>query len=276
MQPGPPRGACEPPGDGEQPEPEPFGFPPAGLVPGEGEQLHPGGELAGQGDDGAPDLVLGEAVQRQVGQPGVLGGADPVLGPGAAAVPQLQVGQLARARRWVLVANAVTRCPSTSVSRSCAPGMRSFLADDHPHPRRPPGQVEQPGQLGHPGPVTDLPVAVVGRCPRAAPGSRAIRSAVSSGRVNPTEYDSRRPVNQSRNAWVQPAPSVRISTFRPGRVPGRCPGSCAQRLPDHRDVVGGGVANRRSRAAAASPAAHRSRRRRGRRTRTTGGSRSRV
>ena len=32
-------------GDGEQPEPEPFGFPPAGVLVGEGEELHPDGQL---------------------------------------------------------------------------------------------------------------------------------------------------------------------------------------------------------------------------------------
>jgi hypothetical protein len=53
---------------------------------GEGEHLHPGGQLVGQRDDGAPDLVLGELVQREVGEPGVLRAADPVFGTGAAAV----------------------------------------------------------------------------------------------------------------------------------------------------------------------------------------------
>lgn len=44
--------------DGEQP----LGFPPAGGVLGEDEQLHPGGDLAGHGDDGAPDPVLVQVV----------------------------------------------------------------------------------------------------------------------------------------------------------------------------------------------------------------------
>jgi hypothetical protein len=84
-------GDGDPPGDGEQPQPEPFRLPAAGVVAGQGEGLHPGGELAGEGDQGAPDLVLGEVVQGQVGQAGVLRGADAVLGAGAAAVPQLQI-----------------------------------------------------------------------------------------------------------------------------------------------------------------------------------------
>jgi hypothetical protein len=38
------------------------------------------GEVAGEGDQGAPDLALGEVVQREVGQPG-----GPGLGDGGAA-----------------------------------------------------------------------------------------------------------------------------------------------------------------------------------------------
>jgi hypothetical protein len=66
---------------------------PGGAV--EGEHLHPGGEFAGHGDQLAPDLVLRVAVQRQVAQAGVFGGADAVLAAGAAAVAQFQVTELA-------------------------------------------------------------------------------------------------------------------------------------------------------------------------------------
>ena len=41
----------------------------------------------------------------------------------------------------------------------------AFLADDDPHPYRPGAQLEQAGQLGDPGAVTDLVVRVVGRRP---------------------------------------------------------------------------------------------------------------
>jgi len=34
-----------------------------GRVAGQGEGLHPGDQIAGEGDDGAPDLVLVEVVQ---------------------------------------------------------------------------------------------------------------------------------------------------------------------------------------------------------------------
>jgi hypothetical protein len=45
----------------------------------QGEHLHPGQEFAGQRDEFAPDLVLGEVVEWQVGQAGVFGAVDAVL-----------------------------------------------------------------------------------------------------------------------------------------------------------------------------------------------------
>jgi hypothetical protein len=80
--------------DGEGPQPEPFRLPPS-CLPREGEHLHPGQELAGQGDDLAPDLVLGEALEREVAQAGVLGIPDAVLAAGPVTVPQFQVRELA-------------------------------------------------------------------------------------------------------------------------------------------------------------------------------------
>jgi len=59
-------------------------------------------------------------------------------------------------------------------------------------------------------------------------GMSSSRSEVFDGSENPTEYDNRWAVIQSRTAWVDPAPSVRISTLRPGRVPDRWPGSWAR------------------------------------------------
>jgi hypothetical protein len=61
----------------------------------------------GQGDDLASHLVLGEAVQREVPQAGVLRAADPVLAPGPAAVAQFQVCELPAF--GVLVAKHVNR-----------------------------------------------------------------------------------------------------------------------------------------------------------------------
>jgi hypothetical protein len=55
--------ARQPPGDAEKPQAQAFRFPAAG-VPGEREQLGPGEEFARQGDDLAPDLALGVALER--------------------------------------------------------------------------------------------------------------------------------------------------------------------------------------------------------------------
>ena len=65
-----------------QPVAEPFRLPPADGLVVEGEAVHPGGELAREGDDGAPELILRERVQRQVRQACVLGQPDPVLATG--------------------------------------------------------------------------------------------------------------------------------------------------------------------------------------------------
>lgn len=81
--------------DREQPQPQPFGFPPPGGVLGrDREQLGPGGQVGREHDQRAPDPVLVEPVQGQVPQAAVLRDPDPVLAPGAAAVPQLEIGQL--------------------------------------------------------------------------------------------------------------------------------------------------------------------------------------
>ncbi len=45
-------------------------------------------------------------------------------------------------------------------------GMGAFLAHDDPHALRPGGQVQHAGDLGDPGAVADLAVAVIRRCPR--------------------------------------------------------------------------------------------------------------
>jgi hypothetical protein len=57
------------------------------------EHRHPGQEFAGHGHQLAPDLVLGEAVQRVVTQPSVFGA--PVLAAGPSAVAKFQVSELA-------------------------------------------------------------------------------------------------------------------------------------------------------------------------------------
>ena len=66
----------------------------------------------------------------------------------------------------VLVAKAVKRGPSRSVSRSCAPGCGRSLRTMTRIPFGQLVQVEQAGDLGDPGAVAGLAVGVVGRGPR--------------------------------------------------------------------------------------------------------------
>ena len=69
-------------GDCEQAVADAFRFPPARLVLGVGEEPGPGEQVAGEGDDRAPDAVLGEPLEGQVAQPGVFRLPDAVLAAG--------------------------------------------------------------------------------------------------------------------------------------------------------------------------------------------------
>jgi hypothetical protein len=150
-------------GDGEDAQAQAFRFPVAGDA-GEGEELGPGQELAGEGGDLAPQLVLVEAVQREVPSARCpwRSGCGPRTWPGGGdGVP----GQRA-ARAFASVAKAVNRWPSTPVNRSCAPRCGRSLRMMTRPPGRPGGQVEEAGHVRDPGPVPGLPVPVIGRRPR--------------------------------------------------------------------------------------------------------------
>jgi hypothetical protein len=125
--------AHEPSGGGQQAQAQPFGFPAAGG-PGQGEHLGPGREAAGQGDDLAPYLALGEALERAVPQPGVLGAADPILAPGPLPAAELQVSELAASGVGGEGGEAVAVVVGEPQPRA---GVRPLLADDDPHPGRP-------------------------------------------------------------------------------------------------------------------------------------------
>ena len=131
--------------------------------PGQGEELRPGQQLAGQGDDLAPELVLGEAFQREVPQAGVLGAANPVLAPRPAAVTQFQVSELAAFR---VGGESVEPVPVEVGEPQLRSRVRALLPHDDAHPGRPPGKVQQLGDVRDSGTVADLPVAVVSRRPR--------------------------------------------------------------------------------------------------------------
>jgi len=101
-----PGGARERCRGGEEAVAKGLGFPPAGVVPGQGEQSHPRQEVVRELDDEEPDAVVVEALQREVVQPGVLRDPNAVFAAGPAAVAHFEVGELALT---VLVTNAVSR-----------------------------------------------------------------------------------------------------------------------------------------------------------------------
>ena len=106
-----------------------LGFPsPGGAV--EAEHGHPGEHLVGELDDEQPDAVLREALQGQVRQAGVLGGADAVLAAGPAPVPHLQVSQLTGAG----VGDEGGKPVAIDIIKTeLSAGVGPFPADDHSH-----------------------------------------------------------------------------------------------------------------------------------------------
>lgn len=175
-------------GDLEQPRAESFGLPSPCVAAGEGDGLHPGDKLRGELDDLAPDLVLRESLQRELLKAHVLRVANPVLAARAATVTQLEDGELSAAS--VGRERGDPHPVVVSDSQLC-PGVRSFFPHDHAHPVGPACEVQQPGEVCDPGPVSNpVIVAVIGRRPRvhaSASSTRFSRSGVCAGRVNPTE-----------------------------------------------------------------------------------------
>ena len=178
-------GVDDPAGDGEEPEPEAFGFPSAGGLgrrPGQG--LGPGQEVGGERDDLQPDLVLGEAVEGQVAQAGVLEAADAVLGSGSLPVPDLQIGQSPPGAVGV---GGEAGDPPARRGRSTAAARRdgAVLGGRSPASRaasRRQVSGSQRGQLGDLGAVAGLPVAVHRGPPRL---TRAASIAAAMDRGGP-------------------------------------------------------------------------------------------
>ena len=133
-------------------------------VGGEGEQLHTGEQFVGQDYDGAPDELTGSSGAR-VALVAFLGVRTRSSHPGARTVADFKVGELGAA---ATPGNGVGGEGGDPVAVGVGDaqlrrGVRVFLAGDDPHPCRPPAQVQDPGQLHHPGPVADVAVGVVGR-----------------------------------------------------------------------------------------------------------------
>jgi hypothetical protein len=114
------------------------------------------------------------------------------------------------------------------------------LADDHPHALRPPGQVQQAGDLQYPGPVAGFPVGVVGRLPvRLGDRGELVDDRGGQGepdRVGQPLRDD--PVQQVVRGARRVDPDQDLAT-RPSSS--AVAGQLAQRLTDDGDVVFGGV-----------------------------------
>lgn len=79
-----------------------------------------------------------------------------------AAVPQFQVRELAAVG---VGGKAGEPVPADVGAPQLCAGVRAFLAGDHPHPGRPAGEVQQAGELRHPGTRPHLAARVTGRFP---------------------------------------------------------------------------------------------------------------
>lgn len=127
-----------------------FRFRPANFLFGEREQFSPRQQVQGELDDRQPDASLIGPVQRELVQTGVLGGADPDLAAGAAAVPTFDILP-------VLAHVVFADCGQSKTGGIGEPqlrsGVRALFSDNHSHPCRPRLEVEE---AGCPVPVADL------------------------------------------------------------------------------------------------------------------------
>lgn len=158
-------------------------------------------------------------------------GCGPRSGPGGG--PQFEVVELAAFRAGGEAGDAVAVDVGEPQLRA---RVRAFLADDDPHALRPAGQAEHAGDLGDPGAVAGLAVAVIGRRPgRRRPGQR------------PGPFPRRRPRGPDRpqrpdrvSGPALPPAATPPDRTPPGRTapaqraaPRHRPGSPAQRHRDH-------------------------------------------
>lgn len=139
---------------------------PAAGFAGQGEHRGPGEEVAGQGDDLAPDLVLGVAVQGQVPQAGVLGAASACSGRSSAGP-----------RRRSATPAPLTGGPGSSspaTPSSGLPGRRPLICAARGN--------GQPSRAGSPRPGSAGDFGTSARRPHVRPVRRNLASPVPGGR----------------------------------------------------------------------------------------------
>ena len=128
-----------------------------GELAGEADELHPGEEVLGDQRELQPCLVLEEGVVREIAHAGVLAGSDRVLDASAAAVTELQDGDVAA----VLVGEEAGVPVAMFIEDlELRAGMRPLAADDQPGALRPGREIDAVRELGHPCAVTVLSVGV--------------------------------------------------------------------------------------------------------------------
>ena len=182
-QPQPVAAAGEPSGDGERRRRSRLGSQRRAVPVRAGSCVQARSSLA-QGGDLAPQLVLGEALQRrQTPQPRCpsRSGSAPRTWPACGGgVPGPRAG------RASVGGEGGEPVPVNVGEPQLRARVRPFLADDDPHPGRPGGKVHQAGDVRDPRAVTDLPVAVIGGV-HADAGTFPIADCTSSVLVIPAE-----------------------------------------------------------------------------------------
>lgn len=145
---------------GEQPQAQSLRIPGPRRLAGEGEHLLQAVISQASATTACQMRFWSSSSIGRFGQPGVLRRADTVLGAGAAAVPQLEVGELRPGPPGGVGGERGVAQSIRVGDPRLRPGMWSFATDDHPHPCRPGGQVHQAGGLDDPGPGPGFPVGV--------------------------------------------------------------------------------------------------------------------
>lgn len=151
-------------GDVQQSVAQPLGFG-SGERASEADQPRPAEQILGDQRDLKPRLVVLEGVVGQVAHAAVLALADAVFDAGAAAMAQLQHGDVVAVLVGQQARVAVAEAVKDSELRT---GVRALAAADQPAARGPARQLDMLGQLGDPRAVAQLAVRLDRRDPRDA------------------------------------------------------------------------------------------------------------